>query len=846
MKKLISILLAAAMGVTSASAQIATNAGKQYLMNQAIDLSADFQDFGSTYFFADSLSTFDAAVGSGLLKWDRYSLEPRQAFNLNTIVMDKLAMKDFPATGYYNDPELPIRIDFIDARTVRIRIQTSPVAPAPVEELMLCPDFVRKFGAEEAVFDGALALTNCTSGTASSAGWTVSETAGEVTYSSAEAQLVIRKHPWQLILRDAAGKELTRTRIMDDNEVTQVKLMPFGFVKRGSDNSRSVNPVFSLKAGERIYGCGESPTGLNKAGQKVNIFVTDPQGPETDQMYKPVPFWFSNRGYGIFMHTSAPLTCDFGASYVGAQKIYMADEMLDMFLMVGNPKQILDEYTSLVGKTPMPPVWSFGTWMSRITYLSDTDAYEVARQLRSNRIPADVIHLDTGWFGVDWQCDYKFAADRFKDPAKMIKDLLDDGFHISLWQLPYFTPQNKFYGELVQKGLVVRNADGSLPYEDAVLDFTNPATVEWYQGHLRSLLEMGVGAIKVDFGEGAPYHGVYSNGRTGLYEHNLYPLRYNKAVWDVTHAVASGEPTASNTEQSVPEVQFVRANAPSGTDCSADSCTSVSADSCTSASADNAEGNAIIWARSAWAGSQRYPLHWGGDAANTNEAMLSTLHAGLSLGLSGFPFWSHDMGGFVQSTPEDLYRRWLPFGFLTSHTRSHGAPPTEPWFYNSDFVDYYRSCAEMKYQLMPYIVEQARQCTQTGLPMLRALFVEYPEDGAAWLVEDQYLFGSDIMVAPIFEGDDEYIYPTDYSKGVTEAQSRPTCGTTVYERDVYLPGGQWVDFQTGKTYKPGWNRIATAGMEAVILVRKGAVIPMAKVAQSTKDIDWDHITNKKF
>ena len=766
---IITLATALCMAMTAA-AQIQTNRGKQYLMNQAKDLSADFSDLGSTYFFADSLSTFDAATGKGTVKWGRYMLEPRQAFNLNSIVMDKIEMKDFPSTGYTNDPELPIELSFIDDRTVRIRLLTSPIPPAEYDDPMI-------------------------PGPLPSAKWTVTENEEAVTYTSGAGKLIIKKHPWQLILQDADGKELTRTRIMDDNETTQVKLMPFGFVKRGSDNSRSINPVFSLKAGEKIFGCGESPTALNKAGQKVNIFVTDPQGPETDQMYKPVPFWFSNRGYGMFMHTGAPLTCDFGATYVGAQKIFMADECMDLFLFIGTPKEILGEYTNIVGKPQMPPLWSFGTWMSRITYLSDNDAYEVASQLRKNKIPADVIHMDTGWFGVDWQCDYKFASDRFKNPEKMIKDLLKDGFHISLWQLPYFTPKNSFYNELISKGLVVKNAAGAMPYEDAVLDFTNPEAVKWYQGHLRSLLEMGVGAIKVDFGEGAPQNGIYHNGHTGLYEHNLYPLRYNKAVADITKEV---------------------------------------------------KGENIIWARSAWAGSQRYPLHWGGDAANTNEAMLSTLHAGLSFGLSGFAFWSHDIGGFVQSSPEDLYRRWLPFGFLTSHTRSHGAPPTEPWLYNSEFTDYYRKCAEMKYTLMPYIVEQAKQCTEKGLPMLRALLVEYPSDPAAWQIDDQYLFGSDIMVAPVFEGEDEYIYETDYSKDVSHSadQQRPSTGLRHYTRDVYLPGGEWVDYQTGQTYPQGWNKLATSDLEAVILVRKGAEIPIAPVAQSTKDIEWDKVVRK--
>lgn len=737
-----SVLLMAGI---QANAQVQTNGGIQYLMNQAKDMSSDFTDFSSTYFFADRLTEFDASEGEGLVRWNRYSLEPRQAFNTNTVVMDPLRMKDFPASGYINNPDLKIEVDFISPRTVRLRMLTSPIPPRQTDEVMLC--------GEPAVCDS----------------WAVSETDEAITYTSEFGSFTIEKNPWRVVLKDASGKVLTQSRTMRDNHVSQVKIMPFGFVKRGSDNSRSINPVFTLMPNERIYGCGESATGLNKAGQKVNLFVTDPQGPETDQMYKPVPFYMSDRGYGVFMHTSAPVTCDFGATYVGATKLFMGDEALDMFLFIGDPKEILDEYTDLVGKPELPPLWSFGTWMSRITYFNQEEGYDIASKLREHRIPSDVIHFDTGWFGVDWQCDYEFAKDRFSDPQKMISDLLDDGFHISLWQLPYFTPKNRFYNELIEKDLVVRNGDGSLPYEDAVLDFSNPEAVEWYQEKIAGLLKMGVGAIKVDFGEGAPYNGIYASGKTGLYEHNLYPVRYNKAVSDITKEV---------------------------------------------------KDERIIWARSAWAGSQRYPLHWGGDAANSNEAMLSSLRAGLSFGLSGFSFWSHDIGGFVQSTPEELYRRWLPFGFLTSHTRSHGAPPTEPWLYNESFTDAYRLSAEMKYKLMPYVYAQAKDCTERGLPMLRALFVEFPDDPASWFIEDQYLFGSDMLVAPLFE--------------------------SVTERNVYLPEGKWIDYQTGKVYTPGWHKIAAGEIPAVILVRDGAVIPHIKLAQSTSEMDWSELTLKTY
>ena len=417
----------------------------------------------------------------------------------------------------------------------------------------------------------------------------------------------------------------------------------------------------------------------------------------------------------------------------------------------------------------MPPLWSFGTWMSRITYFSQKDGYDVAENLRKHKIPSDVIHFDTGWFETDWQCDYQFAPNRFSDPQLMLDDLKNKGFHTCLWQLPYFTPKNRFFSELIEKDLYVKNGKGELPYEDVVLDFSNPNTVKWYQDKLANLIKMGVGAIKVDFGEAAPFNGIYASGKSGFYEHNLYPLRYNKAVADIIKEV---------------------------------------------------HGENIIWARSAWAGSQRYPLHWGGDAENTDMGMLGTLRGGLSFGLSGFSFWSHDIGGFVTSTPEELYRRWLPLGFLCSHTRAHGAPPTEPWLYNEGFLKAFRQNAELKYKLMPYIYAQAKECTEKGLPMMRALFVEYPHDAGAWLVEDEYLFGSQMLVAPMMESG--------------------------MERDVYLPEGKWIDYQTGKVYTGGWHTILVGTVQAVILVRDGSVLPHIKLAQNTGEMDWSQIELKVY
>jgi alpha-D-xyloside xylohydrolase len=740
-----------------ALAQLQTNAGVQYLQCMPKDMSGDFNDLSNTYFLADSLDSFNSQGGVGTLQWKRYRLSPRQAFNLNGYWPVRMQMLDFPDAAYDNDPSLRVMIEFLTPRTARIRMETSPAVPRneDLQDVMFCEAFKNKLGTMPNL-DGGMKTTADDE---------------KIVYQTKYGSIEIQRYPFRLVLKDAQGKVLTQTRHIIDNDSTQVKLLPFNFIKRGSDNSRSVNPVFLLSPGERIYGCGESFTSLNKVGQKVMLSVTDPQGPETDGMYKPVPFYFSNRGYGIFMHTSAPVTADFGASYIGAQRLFMADEQIDLFVFFGSPKEILNEYTDITGKSPMLPLWSFGTWMSRITYFSQEEGLDIARQLRAHKIPSDVIHFDTGWFGTDWQCDYEFAKDRFPDPVGMLKQLANDGFHTCLWQLPYFTPKNRFFSEIVRNNLHIRNAAGGMPVEDAILDFSNPETVSWYQSKIEGLMKQGVSTIKCDFGEAAPYNGFYHSGKGGLYEHNLYPLRYNKALWEVVEK--------------------------------------------------NHPGKGIIWARSAWAGSQRYALHWGGDAATNNIGMLGDLRGGLSFGLSGFSFWSHDMGGFVTASPEDIYRRWLPFGFLSSHTRAHGAPPTEPWLISESFTKAFRQSAEMKYRLMPYVYAQAKDCSERGLPMVRALLVEFPEDPGAWLVEDEYMFGSQMLVAPLLES-----------------------GTG---RMVYLPSqGKWIDYQTGKVYSPGWQHIEAGPIPCVILVRDGSIIPHAPLAQRTDQIQWDKVELKKY
>ena len=723
------------------TAALDAQAGNQppALLSDLVDVSTDFHSYSNTYFLADSLSAFDPRTGTGAIDWQRNHRYPRIAFNTEIAVLRPFGDLTFPEVEYPVNPTLPFSIQFVSPRTVRIRMRTGLEVKPSGEELMLVGEPPRD------------------------ASWRMTPVEGGYRYTSQAGSVSIFQKPFHIEFRDAEGRLLTRTNHESDNHSTQVPVLPFSFIRRQSDYSRSVAAVFSLSPGEKLFGCGESFSRLDKRGQKIVLWAHDGQGPESSELYKPVPFFLSSRGYGMFAHTSAPATFDFGASYQGANALMLGDDELDLFVFLGEPKQILNEYTNLTGKSPLPPLWSFGLWMSRISYFSEQEVRAIAAKLRETRLPADVIHIDTGWCEKDWRCDYRFSATRFPDPVKMIADLKRQGLHISLWQLPYFVPKNRLFPEILDKGLYVKDGKGNLPYEDAVLDFSNPETVRWYQDNLASVLRMGVGAIKADFGEAAPQTGIYASGRSGFYEHNLYPLRYNKAVADITYRIG---------------------------------------------------GEHIIWARSAWAGSQRYPIHWGGDAAAMDIGMAATLRGGLSLGLSGFSFWSHDIGGFAAPTPEELYRRWLPFGMLTSHSRCHGIPPKEPWLIGGpDFLDAFRRADELKYRLMPYVYAQAKDSSERGLPMLRALFVEFPRDPGSWTVEDEYLFGSQILVAPLMEA-----------------------GT--HGRDVYLPPGQWIDYQTGAVYAGGWHAIAAGEIPVVMLVRNGAAIPQIQLAQSTSQMDW--------
>jgi alpha-D-xyloside xylohydrolase len=570
--------------------------------NEPVDVSEEFSRQENHFFVGDRVEEFDPESASGKICWESLALKQRVSYHQITAQFEDYRIwEDLPPGEYEDDRTLPFDLSFVTPRTVRLRLAARPEGCRGEPTLML--------GNELPTDDS----------------WTVRDEGFSVAYRGPCGSVIVDRDPLRFEFRDAADGLLTRSHHLSDSSgVVNARPTPLSFVRNTATFHRHIAASFGLSPGEKLFGCGESFTRLDKRGQKLVLWTYDAYSAQTPNMYKPVPFFMSDRGYGVFVHTSAPLTFDLGRSHDGAAVVYLGDDQLDLFFFFGSPKEILSEYTALTGRATLPPLWTFGLWMGRQTYSSEKEVREVAKKLRQERIPSDVIHIDTGWPEVPHRCDFEFSPSRFADPEKMLADLEEEGFRVSLWQLPYFNPRNKLHREAIEKDLVVHTASGEPPVDDAVIDLSKPEAERWYREKLAGLLKTVVGIFTADFGEAAPLSGTYASRKGGFHEHNLYPLRYNKTVAGVTKEIT---------------------------------------------------GNGVAYSRSGWAGSQRYPLHWGGDAENSDGGMLGTLRGGLSLGLCGFSFWSHFIGGFPHATPEDLYRRWLALGVLTSHSRCHGRPP---------------------------------------------------------------------------------------------------------------------------------------------------------------------------
>ena len=536
---------------------------------------------------------------------------------------------------------------------------------------------------------------------------------------------------------------------------------------------------FECKADECFAGTGERFTKMDLSGHTFFLKNQDGQGVNNRRTYKNIPFYLSSRMYGTFYHTCAH--SKLSLAHVSTRSVeFLSDQaMIDAFIIAGDTvEEILRGYRDLTGYPSMPPLWSFGIWMSRMTYFSADEVDEICNRLRAEHYPCDVIHLDTGWFRTDWLCEWKFNEKRFPDPKGFIHGLKDKGFRVSLWQLPYVAEdaeqidearKNDYIAPLTKQQASEGSNFSALDYAGTI-DFTYPKATEWYKGLLKNLLDMGVVCIKTDFGENIHMDAKYK-GMSPELLNNLYALLYQKAAYEVTKEVT---------------------------------------------------GDGIVWARAAWAGCQRYPLHWGGDSCCSWDGMAGSLKGGLHFGLSGFAFWSHDVPGFhtlpnfMNSIVDDkVYMRWTQFGVFSSHMRYHGTNKREPWFYPA-IAPMVKKWWKLRYKLLPYIYEQSKKATHSGYAVLRALIFEHPADKMCWHIDDEYYFGDDFLVAPVMNSED--------------------C------RDVYLPEGEWVNFFTGEHFRGGqWlNGVKVPLDEMPVYVREGAVIPVyPEDVDCTDEMDLD-------
>lgn len=579
------------------------------------------------------------------------------------------------------------------------------------------------------------------------------------------------------------GKHEVRLAAYDHFSPPRYDALPLGYCKcNGKDERATLS--FECKMNECFAGTGERFAKMDLSGQTFFLKNQDGQGVNNRRTYKNIPFYVSSRMYGVFYHTTAHSKLSLAGVSTRSVEFLSDQPQIDAFLIGGDTvEEIIRGYRDLTGYPSMPPLWSFGIWMSRMTYFSADEVNGICNRLREEHYPCDVIHLDTGWFKTDWLCEWKFNKERFPDPKAFVQGLLKKGFKVSLWQLPYVAEDAEQIDEARKNNYICKltkqqESEGSnfsaLDYAGTI-DFTSKKATDWYKGLLKRLLDMGVKCIKTDFGENIHMDAIYENMSPELLN-NLYSLLYQKAAYEITKDVT---------------------------------------------------GDGIVWARSAWAGCQRYPLHWGGDSCSSWEGLAGSLRGGLHFGLSGFAFWSHDVPGFHtlpnfmnSIVQDDVYLRWTQFGVFSSHIRYHGTNKREPWFY-PNIAPLVKRWWNLRYKLIPYILRESEKATKSGSTIVQALIFHHPEDNTCWHIDDEYYFGDDFLVAPVMNSENV--------------------------RDIYLPEGEWIDFFTGERHIVAdggkWLKNVEVPLERMpVFVRCGATIPVyPEQVDSTDDMDMSKV-----
>ncbi len=584
----------------------------------------------------------------------------------------------------------------------------------------------------------------------------VTENDEEICIKSGSLSLVIIKETFSM------------TYLRDGEVITKSSGRDLGFMKtdwkgfaydKGGD--AYMCQELSLSVGEMVYGMGERFTAFAKNGQSVDIWNED-GGTSTYQSYKNVPFYITNKGYGVFVNHPEKVSFEIGTEHVSKAEFSVPGECLDYFLINGpSMKDVLVRYTDLTGKPSLPPQWTFGLWLSTsfTTNYDEETVMTFIDGMEERGIPLQVFHFDCFWMKEFHWSDFVWDSRVFPDPNGLLKRIKDKGLKVCVWINSYIGQESDIFEEGMEKGYFVKRTNGDVWQWDmwqpgmALVDFTNPDACKWFQDKLEVLLDMGVDCFKTDFGERIPVEDVvYFDGSAPMKMHNYYTYLYNKTVYELLER-------------------------------------------------KRGKGEAVLFARSATAGGQKFPVHWGGDCWSNYEAMSESMRGGLSLTMSGFGYWSHDIGGFEATSTADVYKRWAAFGLLSTHSRFHGSNSYRvPWAYDDEAVDVVRFFTKLKLSLLPYLYSSAATTAKTGVPMMRSMVLEYERDPICAYLDKQYMLGDNLLVAPIFN-----------DKG---------------QASYYLPKGTWTNYFTGEKVAGNvWREEHHDYHSIPLMVRENSIIP---------------------
>ena len=586
----------------------------------------------------------------------------------------------------------------------------------------------------------------------------VTEDEEKIRIESGSLALIITKEYWSMTY-ERNGEVITKSSGRD-LAFMKTDWNGFAYDKGGAD--AYMRQELGLSVGELVYGMGERFTAFTKNGQSVDIWNED-GGTSTYQSYKNIPFYLTNRGYGVFVNHPEKVSFEVGTEQVSKVEFSVPGESMEYFLINGpTMKEVLERYTSLTGKPSLPPQWTFGLWLSTsfTTNYDEKTVMSFIDGMEERGIPLQVFHFDCFWMKDFHWSDFVWDSRVFPDPKGMLSRIREKGLKVCVWINSYIAQESCLFAEGMEKGYFVKRKNGDVWQWDmwqpgmALVDFTNPAACKWFQDKLEVLLDMGVDCFKTDFGERIPTEDVvYYDGSDPVKMHNYYTYLYNKTVYELLQR-------------------------------------------------KRGKDDAVLFARSATAGGQKFPVHWGGDCWSNYEAMAESMRGGLSLTMSGFGYWSHDIGGFEDTSTPDVYKRWAAFGLLSTHSRFHGSTSYRvPWAYDDEAVDVVRFFTKLKLSLTPYLYSSAVRTSRTGVPMMRSMVLEFENDPVCQYLDRQYMLGDSLLVAPIFNDRGEAYY--------------------------YLPEGTWTNYLTGETVEGGvWRKEHHDYMSIPLWARENTILPV--------------------